>query len=696
MTADLQNTPCGKLYGVGPKILERLHKLSLYTIQDLLFHLPLRYEDRTKISLIRRLKIGEYAVIVGTITESQVVRHGRVILYCTLQDASGSLRLGFFNFTKQRLQYKFRPGVRLYCYGELRFIGNALGMIHPEFKILALDQEPPIAKNLTPVYPTTDGLSQSVLRKLILQAINIAKSNQHLFEYFPAPLLEELKFPDLVDALCFVHQPAARLDPNAVLNRNHPMRQRLIFEELLSLQLGLLKLRFETKTHQALLLAWNDEFTAKFLASLPFTLTNAQLRVLKEIAFDLKQPKPMLRLLQGDVGCGKTIVAALAIAQVVKCGYQAAIMAPTELLAEQHFKNLTHSLVPFGIKVILLSGKIKGSKRSNVLTEIADGTAEVIVGTHALFQEKIKFKHLAFVVIDEQHRFGVHQRAKLREKGYQNNKYPHQLIMTATPIPRTLAMTIYADLDCSIIDEMPKGRPTVTTILVSNRRHEEIINHLRNNCREGRQAYWVCPLIEESEFLQCQAAETLAKELVGRLPELRIGLVHGRQPSVQKEKVMTEFLAHNIDLLVATTVIEVGVDVPNASLMVIENAERLGLVQLHQLRGRIGRGVTASFCALMYQQPLSNLARQRLLLLRDTTDGFILARKDLEMRGVGEVLGTRQTGILQMRIADLFLDQHLIPEVQKVALFLLKKYENIALAIIARWVGDREKYGEIV
>ena len=696
MITDPQNILCNQLQGVGPKTLERLHKINLFRVQDLLFHLPSRYEDRTKISLIRKLKVGEYAAITGAIIENKIVGRGRLMLYCTLQDISGKLQVCFFNFNKQRLQFKLEPGIKLYCYGELRFVGNTPTMVHPEYKILAQDEEPPVAKNLTPVYPTTDGLSQFVLRKLITQAINIAVKNKNEFEYFPAALLQQLNFPNLIDALSFVHQPPAHLNTEVVVNRKHPMRRRLIFEELLAQQLSLLELRLVAKTHEAIALPWSEDFTAKFLATLPFTLTNAQLRVIKEIAKDLALAKPMLRLLQGDVGCGKTIVAALTIAQAIKHGYQAAIMAPTEILAEQHFRNISQLLEPFKINVVLLSGKIKGKSRDIIVQAIADGSTQVIVGTHAIFQEKIKFNHLALVIIDEQHRFGVHQRSQLRDKGFKNNKYPHQLIMTATPIPRTLAMAIYADLDCSIIDELPKGRAQVTTIVVSNGRRLEVLAHVRSNCQTGKQAYWVCPLIEESENLQCQAAETLAKDLIISLPELRIGLVHGRLSSEQKEKIMAEFAAHKIDLLVATTVIEVGVDVPNASLIIIENAERLGLVQIHQLRGRVGRGIVASFCVLLYQSPLSQQARQRLLLLRDSNDGFILARKDLEMRGAGEVLGTRQTGLLQMRIADLISDQHLIPEVQKVALLLLREYRSVVEAVVERWIGSKEKYGDVI
>ncbi|EKE01980.1 MAG: hypothetical protein ACD_21C00011G0005 [uncultured bacterium] len=696
MTIDLNHILCSQLGGVGPKTADRLAKINIFTAQDLLFHLPLRYEDRTKISPIRCVKIGEYAAVVGVIEAIEIIHHGRARLICKLRDTTGYLQLCFFNFAKQKLQFRLKPGMRLYCYGELRWIGHAPEMVHPEYKILASDEEPPTAKTLTPVYPTTDGLSQFVLRNLTTQALNISEKNQALAEYLPDEILEQFRFPDLRSALNFVHKPSPNLDINAITSRDHPARRRLIFEELLAQQLSLLKLRAETQIHSAQPLLWDNALATKFLAGLAFSLTGAQQRVLQEIIKDLAQPKPMLRLLQGDVGCGKTVVAALAIAQTVHQGFQAAIMAPTEILAEQHFKNIAHWLEPLNIKVILLTGKIKGKTRQSTIKNIADGSIQVIVGTHAIFQEKVEFKDLALTIIDEQHRFGVHQRLQLREKGLKNGRYPHQLIMTATPIPRTLAMTIYADLDCSIIDELPKGRASITTIIVSNKRRQEIIEHVRSNCKTNKQAYWVCPLIEESENLQCQAAETLAKDLTARLPELRIGLIHGRMPSAQKEKIMTAFKKHEIDLLVATTVIEVGVDVPNASLMIIENAERLGLVQLHQLRGRIGRGTVASYCTLLYQEPLTQQARQRLLLLRKSNDGFVLARKDLEMRGFGEMLGIKQTGILQMRIADLVSDQHLIPEVQKTASLLMQKYPLVVDQIIQRWLGTKEKYGNII
>lgn len=684
-----------KFSGIGPKTMDRLNKLGIVDLTTLLFHLPLRYEDRTKISSINNLSIGCHAAVVGIITESRVIKYGRTVLQCTLADGSGSLQLSFFNFTKFRLQFKLKAGVRLYCYGEIRFIGRGIGMTHPEYRILASREQPPVSKGLTAIYPTTDGLSQTVLRKLVAQGLALASSKERSLEVLPESLLVELGLANLVDALIFVHSPPPNMDPTLALNRNHPMRRRLIFEELLAEQMSMLRMRLTIKKYQAYNIHWLKKFDQEFLANLSFTLTRAQIKVLNEIAEDLAKQEPMLRLLQGDVGCGKTIVAILAMGQVALNGYQTALMAPTELLARQHFKNINRWLSPCGIKIGLLSGNIIGKERSSILHNISSGSVQIAIGTHALFQTQVEFHNLALVIIDEQHRFGVHQRLQLRDKGYKDGYLPHQLIMTATPIPRTIAMTIYADLDYSVIDEMPLGHEPVKTMVISNTRRPEVIERVRSNCRGGKQAYWVCPLVTESEHVQCQAAETLAQNLEEELPELRIALIHGRLNAEQKEQIMVDFLEHRVDLLVATTVIEVGIDVANANLMIIENAERLGLVQLHQLRGRVGRGSGSSYCLLLYQPPLLSLAKQRLLLLREQTDGFILAQKDLEIRGAGEVLGTKQSGARKLKIADLFLDRNLIPIVQKAGLLLLKEHPNAAHAIMTRWMNNREQYGQI-
>jgi ATP-dependent DNA helicase RecG len=501
--------------------------------------------------------------------------------------------------------------------------------------------------------------------------------------------------PALVDAIRYTHRPPPDAAQELLEKGIHPAQQRLAFEELLAHQMSLIRLRLQTQQHNAPALLKNGIFTEKFLQQLSFTLTMAQQRVITEIANDLAQTKPMMRLVQGDVGSGKTVVAALAALQVIENNFQAAVMAPTELLAEQHFNNFQRWLDPLGLNVAWLAGKLQGKAKEKVLQEIASGKIHLLIGTHALFQEGVEFSNLALIVVDEQHRFGVHQRLALREKGMKNGFCPHQLIMTATPIPRTLAMTAYADLDSSVIDELPPGRMPVTTVIVTNQRRSEVIQRLRQNCLSGKQAYWVCTLIEESESLQCQAAEATAAQLIQALPELQIGLVHGRMKTGDKEQIMQAFKHKKIDLLVATTVIEVGVDVPNAGLMIIENPERLGLAQLHQLRGRVGRGNMQSHCVLLYQSPLSIQAKQRLSIMRDAHDGFEIAQKDLELRGPGEVLGTKQTGLMQFKIANLLRDKNLLPEVQKTAKLLLKQYPDKAELLMQRWLKNSEQYGNV-
>lgn len=684
-----------QLKGVGPKTAARLEKLGIHTAQDLVFHLPIRYEDRTTITPIKSLRIGATAVVVGTITATEVVQHGRRMFLCQLADQSGFLKLRFFNFARQKLQFIIKPGTRVYCYGEVHYFGTGLEMVHPEIKVLASEAAPPLENTLTPVYPLTEGLPQFALRKLTDQVLKIFAKHIAVAELLPPEILTALQLPSFVEALLHLHHPPKNTDLKALELRTHPWRDRLIFEELLAQHLSLLQLRAQTQVHQAPKIICNTQMQTQFMAKLPFKLTAAQERVLQEIAQDLQQVQPMQRLLQGDVGCGKTVVAALAILQTINNGYQAAIMAPTEILAEQHWQNIGVWLQPFGVKLGFISGKIQGKARKEIYAAIANGSVQVVIGTHAIFQEQLQFVNLALVIIDEQHRFGVHQRLALREKGCKDGQYPHQLIMTATPIPRTLAMTLYADLDLSIIDELPAGRVPIKTITVVNSRRAEVLARVRANCKLGKQAYWVCPLIEESEVLQCQAAETTAKELTLNLSELHVGLIHGRMKDQQKVAVMEQFKAGKIDLLVATTVIEVGVDVPNASLMIIENAERLGLVQLHQLRGRIGRGSQESHCVLLYQLPLSSNAQERLQFLRTTNDGFLIARKDLAMRGPGEVLGVKQTGVLNLRIADLLLDQLLLPKVQQLAKIILHQYPQYVVALIQRWFGDNTKYGAV-
>jgi len=684
-----------QLSGVGPKTAARLNKIGIQTVQDLLLHLPFRYEDRTKIIPIAALRVGLTAGIVGEIVSFETINRARPMLLCCLKDQTAILKIRFFNYPKLKLQFIFKPGMRLYCYGELRFVGHDREMIHPEFKILTADAKAPVTTTYTPVYPSTDGLPQAVIRKLIDQALHILQKSSGFVEYLPEDILRANKLGNINDAIRYLHAPPLNMSIFELEQRSNPLRERLIFEELLATQLSLQNMRKEIRCNQAEPLMWQEELNTKFLATLPFALTAAQTRVTQEISQDLAKAQPMLRLMQGDVGCGKTIVAAEILLQAVHAGFQALIMVPTEILAEQHYQNISRWLKPFNFAVALITGKSTGNKRKKLLATLANGEANIIIGTHALFQEKIQFANLALVIVDEQHRFGVHQRLVLRDKGFKDGKYPHQLIMTATPIPRTLAMTVYADLDCSVIDELPSGRMKVTTAIVSNKKREQIIAKVREYCSTKQQVYWVCPLIEESEILQCKAAETTYAELKQKLPELRVGLIHGRMQSVDKEQMMQTFKAGEIDILVATTVIEVGVDVPNANLMIIENAERMGLVQLHQLRGRIGRGKVGGNCVLIYQAPLSEQARKRLEILRETNDGFIIARKDLELRGPGEVLGTKQTGLLNMRIADLLLDQKLLPQVQETAVTIMQQYPETVSLLIERWLGHKEKYAAV-
>jgi ATP-dependent DNA helicase RecG len=688
--AKLAQIAITSLKGVGPSMAEKLEKVGLSSIQDLLFHLPNRYEDRTRVTAIRDCFPGVFTNIIGEITGSQIINGKRRMLVVTVQDGSGTVNLRFFRFTAAQ-KNNLSLGLNIRCYGEIKRGARGFEIIHPEYK--PLDQDQPLTaveETLTPVYPTTDGLRQITLRNLTEQAL-IRLQRGQVEELLPDEF--NLQHYSLAQALALIHRPPPETSVIQLEEGKHPAQLRLIKEELLAHNLSMLKMRQSSDVHQAVSLAINEELSGKFLGSLPFSPTNAQARVVKEIRQDLSQAQPMMRLVQGDVGSGKTLVAALAALTAISEGFQVALMAPTEILAEQHAINFQNWFDPLDISVGWLAGKTKAKARRHALEHIENGNMQMIVGTHALFQEQVNFHKLALIIIDEQHRFGVHQRLSLREKGAFEGNYPHQLIMTATPIPRTLAMTAYADLDTSIIDELPPGRTPINTVALPDTRRDDVIERIRQGCtQDNRQAYWVCTLIEESEVLQCQAAEDTAVYLQEQLSELKIGLVHGRMKAAEKQSVMEEFKKGALDLLVATTVIEVGVDVPNSSLMVIENPERLGLAQLHQLRGRVGRGTVASHCVLMYKSPLSKTATKRLAVLRESNDGFVIAQKDLEIRGPGEVLGTKQTGLADLRIADLLRDAHLIPEVQQHAYLLWKKYPQNAQAIIQRWMGEREHF----
>jgi len=688
----LAETPVTALKGVGPKNAERLHRLGIESVQDLLFHLPIRYQDRTHIVPIGSLRPGDQAVIQGEVELADVRFGRRRSLLVRLADGTGSIMLRFFHFSAAQKANMTR-GSWLRCFGEVRNGPQSYELVHPEVQRVAEGEVAEVEQALTPIYPTTEGMHQLTWRDLTGRALELL-GRGGLQELLPEQVLAERAMPALADAVRLLHRPPPDQSQRLLSENGHPAQRRLALEELLAHQLSLRVLRQRQRRRGAPRLKGDGRLQQALLDRLPFRLTGAQQRVVEQLRADLAQPHPALRLVQGDVGSGKTVVAALAALCSVEAGYQVAMMAPTELLAEQHLRNFANWLDPLGVGLGWLSGRHKGRRRATTLEGLADGSLQVVVGTHALFQDDVVFESLGLVIVDEQHRFGVHQRLALREKGIAG-QVPHQLVMTATPIPRTLAMTAYADLDLSVIDELPPGRTPVSTVVVADSRRGEVIERVARACQEGRQAYWVCTLIEESEALQCEAAEDTAAALSEALEGLCVGLVHGRLKAGEKEAVMAAFKAGEIDLLVATTVIEVGVDVPNASLMVIENAERLGLSQLHQLRGRVGRGAQQSHCVLMYHPPLGSVAQERLAVMRETNDGFVIARRDLEIRGPGEVLGTRQTGEMQFRIADLLRDQDLVPQVQALADDLLAHHPGAVAPLIHRWIGSKVQYADV-
>ncbi|HHE3586817.1 TPA: ATP-dependent DNA helicase RecG [Pasteurella multocida] len=688
----LDAVPLTTLSGVGAAISDKLGRIGIHNLQDLLFHLPIRYEDRTRITPIHDLRPDAYATIEGLVQTCEVQFGKRPILNVSLSDGTSKIMLRFFNFNAG-MKNSLQPGARVKAFGEVKRGRFMAEIHHPEYQIIRDNAPLILEETLTPIYSTTEGLKQNSLRKLTDQALAVLENIQIAEilpnEFNPHPF-------SLKEAIRFLHRPPPDVSLEALEKGTHPAQQRLIFEELLAHNLAMQKVRIGTQQFFAYPLSYQTDLKQRFLAQLPFAPTDAQVRVTQEIEQDLTHPFPMMRLVQGDVGSGKTLVAALAALLAIDNGKQVALMAPTEILAEQHATNFRRWLAPLGIEVGWLAGKVKGKARQTELEKIRTGQVQMVVGTHALFQDEVEFSDLALVIVDEQHRFGVHQRLMLREKGKQADHYPHQLIMTATPIPRTLAMTVYADLDTSIIDELPPGRTPITTVAISEERRAEVIARVNHACvNEKRQAYWVCTLIDESEVLEAQAAEAIAEDLRKILPQLRIGLVHGRMKPAEKQDIMQAFKQAEIDLLVATTVIEVGVDVPNASLMIIENAERLGLSQLHQLRGRVGRGTTASFCVLMYKPPLGKISQKRLQVLRDTQDGFVISEKDLEIRGPGEVLGTKQTGVAEFKVANLMRDRKMIPTVQYYARRLIVEQPEVATKLIQRWINQREIYTHV-
>lgn len=684
--------PVAEVKGVGDKLAEKLARLGILSVQDLLLHLPYRYEDRTRISAIGDVRPGQRVSIIGSIEHTDIAYGRRRSLITRVSDETGWINIRLFYFCRAQ-QNNLKRGNWISCFGEVRHGRGAFEMVHPEYRV---SQQQPVADSagtLTPVYPATEGVSQRILRRITGNAIDSHASA--LTELIPDEDLRGLMLPTLRDAIVDLHRPKADERLRNLEAGSTPAQHRLSIEELLAHHVSFLTLREKRRLLEAPALIDKEALVSRLVQRLGFELTGAQRRVVGEVLADISRPVPMLRLVQGDVGSGKTVVAAAAVACAAASGFQSALLAPTELLAEQHARTISSWLTPLGISTVYLSSRMSASSRRSTLSRLSDGQAHVAVGTHALFQQEVGFDRLALVVVDEQHRFGVDQRLAMRDKGQRQGMMPHQLVMTATPIPRTLAMTFYTELDVSSIDELPPGRTPVDTVVVPEDRREEVVHRIRVACGDGRQAYWVCPLIDESEALRAQAISGTAKLLHQSLPDYRIGLVHGRMKPAEKDKVMTAFRDGGLDVLVATTVIEVGVDVPNASLMIIENAERLGLSQLHQLRGRVGRGHQKSACVLLYKSPLGEHARFRLAALRDTTDGFEIARKDLELRGPGEVLGTRQTGAQKMRVADLARDCDLLPEVLALGKKMMRNHPERVPVLIRRWMRSAQEYGHV-
>jgi ATP-dependent DNA helicase RecG len=683
--------PLNEIKGFTPAVCSQLAKLNIHSVQALLLHLPLRYLDETRITAIRDLHLGEQTQIEGVVVHNEVAYKPRKMLNVRLQDDTGVINLRFLHFYPS-LVAAMQTGQRLRVFGEVRpgFFGYE--MVHPTQR--KVDEDTPVSSALTPVYPTTAGLSQATIRK----AVNRILQAEYLHETLPGWVYQSMQLPDFASSLHLLHQPQAEISLATLEDRTHPAWQRLAYDELLAQQLSMRQHYARRKQSRAPAISASQTLVARLLASLPFALTSAQQKVVAEIGHDLNQPHPMQRLLQGDVGSGKTIVACLAALQLIEHGWQVAMMAPTEILAEQHYKKLCDWLQPLGVTVAWLTGSQNKKQREQSLSAIASGEAMLAVGTHALFQDDVQFKQLGLAIVDEQHRFGVGQRLALRKKGTAlpgqvHNLEPHQLMMSATPIPRTLSMSYYADLDVSVIDELPPGRTPIVTKLVADDRRDEILLRVHDACAQGHQAYWVCPLIEESEALQLQTANDTFAYMQQAFPELKVGLVHGRMKSAEKQAVMQAFSANEIHLLVATTVIEVGVDVPNASLMVIEHAERMGLSQLHQLRGRVGRGAAKSTCILLYsKQQCSQIGRQRLKVIFESNDGFQIAQADLHIRGPGELLGTRQSGVPMLKIADLERDMQLLETAKTQADQLLQRDPAAVTAHLQRWLSQGEEW----
>ncbi len=680
------------LKGVGEKVLIKLNKIGIHTIEDLLFHLPIRYQDKTRLTNISDTQEGNKYLIEGIITKTNIVFYKKRIFIVTISDETGTMRLRFFYFNKSQTN-NFIIGKILRCYGEVRFVNKTKEIIHPECQFIDLNNKPQLDEFLTPIYPITEGLHQYSLRNYIRQSISLLHSKKMLIpEILPKKILKNYNLIDINSALINIHKPCKYTKYEELISSDNKNKKRLVFEELLAHQLIFKRIRAYNKTLLAFQLDNNDKHMNKLISDLPFQPTSSQIRVIDEIIFDMQKTTPMMRLVQGDVGSGKTLVALFAALHVISNGYQVAFMAPTEILSEQHYQSIKNLLKNFKINISLLYGGMKKKEKETVIEDIKLGNINIIIGTHALIQNQIKFKKLALVIIDEQHKFGVHQRMNLVSKGKNLETFPHQLILTATPIPRTLAMTLYGNLDYSIIDEMPLGRKEIKTIAISENRRSEIFEKIRAQCIEGNQVYWVCPLIEESEILECMAANNIYKDLLERLKNIRIGLLHGRMEMKKKEEVMSNFRNKKIDLLVSTTIIEVGLDVPNATIMVIENSERMGLSQLHQLRGRVGRGQKQSTCILIYKSGLNDIAKNRIEILRKYNNGFDIAKEDLEIRGPGEILGKKQKGEISFKIANIARDYKLLKEIKECSENISEKLSNI---LAKRWIKEEIDTGKV-
>ncbi len=688
-------TPITQLRGVGSAVAEKLERLGIRHLEDLLFHLPLRYQDRTRVYPLNTLRPGLEALVEGVVEQTSVVYRRRRMLLVTISDSTGILLLRFFHFSTAQ-QNSLRQGARIRCFGEVRGRQSQLEMIHPEYQFINPRHTDTLKESYTPIYPTTEGLNQFSLRKFTDEALAwLSAPGNELEELLPPGVLEQEQALSLRDAIRYIHRPPTDADIELLQTGEHPVQKRLAFEEMLSHSLSLKRMRAATKQQSARALSSEGKLFARLQQRLPFELTAAQHKVIADIRADVRTGAPMMRLVQGDVGSGKTLVGVAAMLEAVEAGCQATMMAPTEILAEQHYRNLKDWFDPFEISIGLILGRQKVRERRHALRQARIGETSIVVGTHTLFQEKVEFARLALIVVDEQHRFGVHQRLALKQKGEDGSFQPHQLIMTATPIPRSLAMTMYADLDYSVIDEMPPGRLPVKTFALSDGRRGELISRVRETCARGERVYWVCPLIEKSETLHYETAEATFQLLNREMPEIKIKLIHGRMKSEEKDEAITLFKQGEIQLLVATTVIEVGMDIPDANLIVIENTERFGLAQLHQLRGRVGRGGRQAACALLYHPPLSTTARRRLDVMRATNDGFKIAHEDMKIRGPGEILGTRQTGEMQFRIADLTRDAKQLERVLKTSELLLAEHPDVCGKLIRRWLGDSARYAEV-